>query len=66
MFDSDRMTDWEFVFDGVVGFLTSPMWNVPIVTFIEKNCIGNRVYNITVESAAYDFSDCVCVVISAD
>lgn len=39
MFDSDRMTDWEFVFDGVVGFLTSPMWNVPIVTFIEKNCI---------------------------
>ena len=40
---SFKMTDWEFVFDGVVGFLTSPMWNMPIVSFIEKHCIGKYV-----------------------
>ena len=33
-------TDWEFVYDGVVGFLTSPMWQIPVIGFIEKNCIG--------------------------
>ncbi|XP_065062744.1 cilia- and flagella-associated protein 36-like [Rhopilema esculentum] len=31
--------DWEFVFDGVVGFLTSPIWQIPVMNFIEKNCI---------------------------
>ena len=32
--------DWEFIFDGVVGFLTSPLWQLPVMNFIEKNCIG--------------------------
>ncbi len=32
--------DWEFIYDGVVGFLTSPMWQIPIMSFIEKNCVG--------------------------
>ena len=36
--------DWDFVFDGVVGFLTSPMWQLPVVNFIEKNCIGIFAY----------------------
>eukprot|EP00794_Sanderia_malayensis_P020274 gene20274-22260_t len=31
--------DWEFVYDGVIGFLTSPMWQIPIMSFVEKNCI---------------------------
>jgi len=31
--------DWDFIFDGVVGFLTSPLWQLPVVNFIEKNCI---------------------------
>ena len=45
---STKMTDWEFVFDGVVGFLTSPMWNIPIVSFIEKHCIGKYVKYVNV------------------
>ena len=32
--------DAEFVFDAVVGFLSSPIWNVPVLTFIEQNCLG--------------------------
>ena len=26
----------EFIFDAVVGFLTSPIWNTPVRTFIEE------------------------------
>lgn len=32
--------DSEFVFDAVVGFLTSPIWNSPVLTFIEQKCLG--------------------------
>ena len=30
----------EFIFDAVVGFLTSPIWNSPVRTFIEQNSLG--------------------------
>lgn len=30
----------EFIFDAVVGFLTSPIWNSPVRTFIEENSLG--------------------------
>ncbi|XP_057315377.1 cilia- and flagella-associated protein 36-like [Hydractinia symbiolongicarpus] len=33
------MSDWEFIFDGVFGFLTSPLWEVPIMSFIETQSI---------------------------
>lgn len=36
MAEEDR--DW--VIDGVVGFLSSPIWRVPILSFIEQKCIG--------------------------
>lgn len=29
----------EFVFDAVIGFLTSPIWNYPVRTFIEQNSL---------------------------
>lgn len=29
----------EFIFDAVVGFLTSPIWNSPVRTFIEQNSL---------------------------
>ena len=32
----------EFVFDAVIGFLTSPIWNFPVRTFIEENSLGMR------------------------
>eukprot|EP00057_Strongylocentrotus_purpuratus_P030842 XP_782861.1 PREDICTED: cilia- and flagella-associated protein 36 [Strongylocentrotus purpuratus] len=35
MAEEDR--DW--VIDGVVGFLSSPIWRVPILSFIEQKCI---------------------------
>lgn len=38
----------EFIFDAVVGFLTSPIWNSPVRTFIEQNSLGmNNVTYIT-------------------
>jgi len=30
----------EFIFDAVFGFLTSPIWNFPVRTFIEQNSLG--------------------------
>lgn len=30
----------EFIFDAVVGFLTSPIWNTPVRSFIEQNSLG--------------------------
>lgn len=35
-----EMAESEFVFDAVIGFLTSPIWNTPVPTFIEQNCLG--------------------------
>ena len=32
----------EFLFDAVIGFLTSPIWNHPVRTFIEQNSLGRR------------------------
>jgi len=33
------MSDWEFIFDGVFGFLSSPMWLAPIMHFIENQSV---------------------------
>lgn len=33
------MSDWEFIFDGVFGFLSSPIWMVPIISFIEEQSV---------------------------
>lgn len=30
----------EFIFDAVIGYLTSPIWNFPVRTFIEHNSLG--------------------------
>ena len=30
-----------WVFDSLVGFLRGPVWNVPILTFIEHKSLGN-------------------------
>lgn len=38
------MADPEFVLDAVIGFLTSPIWNSPVPTFIEQNCLGKGNY----------------------
>lgn len=35
-------TDWEFIFDGIFGFLSSPLWLAPISAFIEENSIGKE------------------------
>ena len=32
----------EFIFDAVVGFLSSPIWNTPVRSFIEQNSLGMR------------------------
>lgn len=39
---SEKMSaaEREFIFDAVVGFLTSPIWNSPVRTFIEENSLG--------------------------
>ena len=34
------MADTEFVFDGVFGFLSSPMWLVPVMHFIDNQSVG--------------------------
>ena len=34
----------EFIFDAVVGFLTSPIWNTPVRTFIEQNSLGTNYF----------------------
>ena len=36
----------EFVFDAVIGFLTSPIWNYPVRTFIEQNSLGIRNFQL--------------------
>lgn len=35
----------EFIFDAVVGFLTSPIWNSPVRTFIEQNSLGMNYFS---------------------
>ena len=37
----------EFIFDAVVGFLTSPIWNSPVRTFIEQNSLGMNYFSCT-------------------
>ena len=32
--------DWEFIFDGVFGFLSSPLWSVPMMSFIDAQSVG--------------------------
>merc|ERR1712012_538078 len=36
---SERMADDNWVFDSLVGFLRGPVWNVPILTFIEHKSL---------------------------
>ena len=48
--------DWDFVFDGVVGFLTSPMWQLPVMNFVEKNCIGIFAYIDCIEADLFSFT----------
>ena len=31
--------DW--IFDSLIGFLRGPVWNVPILTYIEHKSLGN-------------------------
>ena len=33
-------SDWEFIFDGVFGYLTSPLWIVPLNDFIDAQSVG--------------------------
>lgn len=33
-------SEGEFIFDAVIGYLTSPIWNFPVRTFIEHNSLG--------------------------
>lgn len=33
--------DCSWVFDSLVGFLQGPIWNAPILTFIEQKSSGN-------------------------
>ena len=36
--------DW--IFDSLIGFLRGPVWNVPILTYIEHKSLGNcLIYN---------------------
>nr|XP_054758174.1 cilia- and flagella-associated protein 36-like [Lytechinus pictus] len=34
------MAEQEFIMDGVIGFLQSPIWRVPVLSFIEHKCIA--------------------------
>lgn len=36
----------EFISDAVVGFLTSPIWNFPVRTFIEQNSLGKTNFGV--------------------
>merc|ERR1712227_1040338 len=36
---SERMAEDNWVFDSLVGFLRGPVWNVPILTFIEHKSL---------------------------
>lgn len=33
-------TDDDWLFESVIGFLNSPMWNLPVKNFMESNCYG--------------------------
>lgn len=35
---SNESVDW--VLDGIVGYLHSPRWNVPVMNFFDDNCLG--------------------------
>ena len=35
--------EMEFIYDGVIGFLTSPIWQIPIDDFIDKKSVGELV-----------------------
>ena len=47
----------EFIFDAVVGFLTSPIWNTPVRTFIEQNSLGTNyfsyIFRISIQPEAF-------------
>ena len=32
--------DDSWIYDSVVGFLNSPIWMVPIESFVDQNCLG--------------------------
>ena len=34
--------DW--IFDSLIGFLRGPVWNVPILTYIEHKSLGNCLF----------------------
>lgn len=34
---ADKDKDW--IFDSVIAFVKSPLWKVPITSFINENCI---------------------------
>lgn len=40
--------DKDFLFDAVVGFLTSPIWNTPVMTFVEQNSLGKVLNSVLV------------------
>jgi len=35
---SKNAEDIEWVLEGIVGYLKSPAWNVPIMNFFDDNC----------------------------
>lgn len=40
MAENDENEQLIWVFDSLVGFLKGPVWNIPIMTFIEQKSIG--------------------------
>lgn len=39
-FNQDQEPDTSWVLDSLVGFLQGPIWNIPIISFIEQKSIS--------------------------
>lgn len=39
---NEEEEDDEWLFDSIVGYLSSPIWKVPVEHFFEQNCSSKR------------------------
>ena len=46
----NKKEDITWVLDGIVGFLQSPTWTVPIMNFVEDNCSCKLSFNALVSA----------------
>ena len=51
--------DDSWIYDSVVGFLNSPIWMVPIESFVDQHCLGNYQKSEDVE-IIYQICELLC------